>query len=100
MTLDLDWSMFAVGLLTGSAAAALFFAGLALGIRLALPAARPMTVLLPSAALRIALLLVAGWWVAGYGAAALAGFALAFVALRSVLLASLRAGGKGVTRWN
>lgn len=101
MTADLDWSMLALGLVAGSAAGALFFAGLALAIRLALPAARPMAVLLPSAAVRIALLLAAGWWMAGYGAAALAGFALGFVVLRFVLLAALRAGGgKGVARWN
>ena len=90
MMIEIDWATFAFGALAGLAAGALFFAGLAFGMRLALRRARPMSVLLPSAALRIALLLGAGWWVAGQGGAALAGFALAFVALRFVLLATIR----------
>lgn len=90
MNIELDWSLFAIGLLAGSAAAVLYFAGLAWGMRLALRRARPVAVLLPSAALRIAALLAAGWWIAGQGAFALAGFALAFVAARVVLLIALR----------
>lgn len=87
---EIDWTMFALGLLGGLAAGAFFFGGLALGMRLALRRARPMAVLLPSAALRIALLLAAGWWVAGQGGAALAGFVLAFIGMRSAMLACLR----------
>ncbi|WP_099826943.1 ATP synthase subunit AtpR [Oceaniglobus indicus] len=87
---DIDWTLFATGVAFGGVAAALFFAGLGWGMRLALRAARPMAVLLPSAALRIALLLAAGWWVATLGAVAALGFALAFVATRTILVAVLR----------
>ncbi|QIE54209.1 ATP synthase subunit AtpR [Pikeienuella piscinae] len=92
MTPVLDFGLFGLGLLAGAMAAALFFAGLAWGMRLALRAARPVSVLLASAALRIALLLGVGWWVAAQGMAAGVGFALAFLAMRLALLATLRAG--------
>lgn len=87
---EIDWIMLVLGLLGGLAAVALFFGGLALGMRLALRRARPMVVLLPSAAIRIALLLVAVWWVAGQGGAALAGFVIAFLVARFVLLSRMR----------
>lgn len=87
---EIDWIMFVLGLLGGVVAAALFFGGLALGVRLALRRARPMAVLLPSAAIRIALLLVVGWWVAGQGGAAFAGFVIAFLVARFVLLSRMR----------
>lgn len=91
MLASFDLSTFALGLLAGGIAAALFFAGLAWGMRLALRSARPLAVLLPSAALRIGLLLGAGWWVATLGGAvALAGFALAFLVARVALLAAVR----------
>src|SRR5690606_35227233 len=82
---DLDYMLFGFGLLSGAVAAALFFAGLAWGMRLALRSARPVAVLLPSSALRIALLLGAGWWVAAQGVLALVGFALAFLTVRLVV---------------
>lgn len=81
----LDYALFGLGLLAGVLAGALYFAGLAWGMRLALRAARPVAVLLPSAALRIALLLGAGFWISGLGALALAGFALAFLVVRLVV---------------
>lgn len=90
MIASIDWAAFALGLLAGSAAGALFFAGLAIGMRLALRRARPAAILLLSAAIRIALLLAAGWGVAGLGATALAGFALAFTAVRFAVLTTLR----------
>jgi hypothetical protein len=91
MSIGIDWTGLALGLLAGSAAAGLFFAGLALGLRLSRRRARPLAVLLPSAALRIALLLAAGWWVASaLGAAAAAGFALAFLIWRTLLVAAMR----------
>jgi len=89
---DFDYGLLLFGLLTGGIAAALFFAGLALGMRLALRAVRPVAVLLPSAALRIALLIGAGWWVAGQGAVAAVGFVIAFFVVRLVLLSALRPG--------
>ncbi|WP_281824862.1 ATP synthase subunit AtpR [Jannaschia rubra] len=101
MTGGIDWTLFAMGALAGAAAAAAFFGGLAVGVRMALRRRRPMAVLLPSAAIRIALLLTFGWWVAGLGAVALAGFALAFMVLRVVLLATVRAGTGGEAKpWN
>jgi len=90
MIIEIDWTAFVFGAGAGLVVGTLFFAGLALGMRLALRVARPMAVLLPSSVIRIALLLATGWWIAGQGATALVGFALAFIALRFVLLASLR----------
>ncbi len=106
MMISIDWPLFALGLIGGALAGALFFGGLAWGMRLALRTERPMAVLLPSAAIRIALLLAAGMWVAGQGAVALAGFAIAFLVLRLVMLTVLRAGpsktkpSKGAAQWN
>lgn len=101
MIFAIDWGVFALGLLGGALAGALFFAGLAWGMRLALRTARPMSVLLPSAAIRIALLLAAGFWIAGLGGVALAGFALGFLVLRLVMLSVLRAKSmKGAAQWN
>lgn len=87
---EIDWVMFLLGAGGGLAAAGLFFGGLALGIRLALRAARPMAVLLPSAAIRLGLLLAAGWWVAGQGVAPFAGFVIIFLVARFILLSRLR----------
>ncbi|WP_165802940.1 N-ATPase subunit AtpR [Pelagivirga sediminicola] len=99
--LAIDWTAFALGTLAGSAAGAFYFAGLAWGVRLALGHARPMAVLLPSAALRIALLLIAGWWTAQLGAVALAACALAFLGLRVVFVAAARrTPAKGGASWS
>ena len=89
MLQDFDYSLFGFGLVTGAAATALFLAGLAWGMRLALRSGRPVAVLLPSAALRIALLIGAGWWVAAQGLAAGAGFAVAFLAVRLVVTSAV-----------
>ena len=78
----IDWTGFALGLAAGAGTGALFFAGLALGLRLALRARSPGAVLMLSGALRIAVLLGIGWLVAQIGASALAGFALAFLVVR------------------
>lgn len=86
----LDWMALGQGALLGALAAAVFFAGLAWGMRIALRQPRPAPVLLLSAALRIAALLAVGWWVAGQGAVALAGFALAFLVLRFAVLVFAR----------
>ncbi len=92
---DFDWTAVATGMLAGSVAGALYFAGLAWGVRIALQRTRAITVLLPSAAIRIALLLAAGWWTASLGAGALAGFAVAFLALRFLVIALARPKGTG-----
>lgn len=97
--MNIDWNLFAIGLATGSVAAALFFACLGWGMQLSLRTARPVAVLLSSSVLRIALLLIAGWCVATLGAAAAIGFALAFFTFRLVLVAMLRT-AKGGAKWN
>ncbi|AJE48444.1 ATP synthase subunit I [Celeribacter indicus] len=100
--IDLDWTLVGLGALGGAVAGVLFFAGLALGMRLALRARRPVPVLVTSAGLRIAALLAAGWLVAQAGAAVLAAFALAFVAVRflAVALARPPRAEKDAPGWN
>lgn len=88
--MTLDWTMIGVGAVLGALASAVFFAGLAMGMRIALRRASPTPVLLLSAALRIALLLAAGAWVAGQGTMMLAGFAVAFLVTRFCILAIAR----------
>ena len=86
-----DWPMLGLGALAGAIAAALFFAGLAWGMRLALrQTTRPTPVLLLSGAIRIATLLGIGWLVAEQGPAALAGFVVAFLIVRFAILALAR----------
>jgi F1F0 ATPase subunit 2 len=84
----------AIGLAMGVVAGALFFAGLAAGLRVALGAARPGAVLLVSAALRIALLLGAGWAAAQMGAAVALSFAAGFIMIRVAALAWARRTGR------
>lgn len=86
----IDWSLLSFGMVTGTAASALFFAGLALGMRIALGAARPAAILLLSAALRINMLLGMGWWIAQAGPWAFGGFALAFFLVRFVAINVVR----------
>lgn len=88
--IDINWISLWLGLAAGAAVSALFFAGLAYGMRVAFGTARPAAVLLLSAALRIALLLGAGWLVAQAGAWALGGFALSFLLVRFVAIAFAR----------
>lgn len=97
----LDWTTFGLGAGFGLVIGAVFFAGLAYGMRFALRQARPLPVLLLSAAVRIAMLLAVGWWVAAQGAVALAGFALAFLVLRIGVSTFVRpAPPKAITPWN
>lgn len=80
--IDIDWSILGLATLAGAMAGVLFFAGLALGMHLALRSASPTPVLLLSSGLRIAALLSICWLVAQSGLVALTGFVLAFVAVR------------------
>lgn len=81
-----DWSAVLVGAALGSVAAALYFAGLAFGMRFALRRANPVTLLTLSAVIRIALLLAVAWGVAVQGGAwAAAGFAAAFLIVRLIV---------------
>lgn len=86
----IDWAMLGFGAAAGAMASALFFGGLAWGMRLALRSLRPTPVLLMSAAVRIALLLGAGVLMAAQGTTALAGFALAFLVMRFGILMIVR----------
>lgn len=88
--IDIDWSALLLGLTVGAAVSALFFAGLAYGMRIAFGTGRPVAVLLLSSALRIALLLVAGWFVAQSGPWALGGFALSFLLVRFIAITFAR----------
>lgn len=81
-----DWPGALSGFGVGVAMSVLYFAGLALSVRVALSSTRPAAVLLPSAVLRIGLLLAVGWLVTG-GATliwAFTGYGLAFFLVRSL----------------
>ncbi|RCV86788.1 ATP synthase subunit I [Vreelandella rituensis] len=84
--MTIDWHAVITGVGTGVTVSILYFAGLALSVRLALRLTRPIYVLLPSAALRIGLLLSAGWLVTDGGTLgwAFAGYALAFFLVRFI----------------
>jgi len=95
--IDTDGYALLLGLIVGASASALFFAGLAYGMRIALGTDRPAAVLLLSAGLRIALLLAAGWFVAKTGAWALGGFAVSFLLVRfiAILFARIKPAKEG-----
>ena len=93
---SIDWTAFAAGALAGALIGELFFAGLALGVQLALRRTRPAAILGLSALLRISLLLAMGWLVAQMGgAAALTGFGLTFLATRFIAIALARPTASG-----
>lgn len=79
-----DWPDLLTGFGVGLPVSIMYFAGLAVSVRLALGSSRPTALLLPSAVMRIALLLSVGWLVTG-GATlvwAFAGYGLAFFLVR------------------
>jgi hypothetical protein len=84
--MTIDWHAVITGFGAGVAVSILYFLGLALSVRLALRLTRPVSVLLPSAALRIGGLLAAGWWVTDGGTlgGAFVGYALAFFLVRFI----------------
>ena len=88
--MEFDGLIFGWGALAGAIAAAVFFAGLALSVKLALRATRPTSLLLASGVARIGVLLAFGWWVASLGLWAFIGFAVAFLTTRTVILAIVR----------
>ncbi|MHA1547084.1 MAG: N-ATPase subunit AtpR [Alphaproteobacteria bacterium] len=83
---------FAIGAVLGIAASGIFFAALALSVRLAARSAKPGAVILGSAVLRITLLLAAGWGAADFGLWSGIGFAVAFVLVRYVAISLARSG--------
>ena len=84
--IDIDWIALLLGVSIGTVASALFFAGLAFGMRIALNTGRPVATLIFSAALRIAMLLMAGWFVAQSGVWALGGFTVSFLLVRFIAI--------------
>lgn len=79
-----DWPDALMGFGAGVAVSVLYFAGLAVSVRVALRTSRPAAVLFPSAVLRIGLLLAVGWLVTD-GATlvwAFAGYGVAFLLVR------------------
>ncbi|KMQ73151.1 ATP synthase subunit I [Marinobacter subterrani] len=89
----IDWPAALTGFGVGVLVSSLYFAGLALTVRLALASSRPHALLLPSALVRIGLLLAAGWLVTA-GATllwSLAGYGLAFFVVRLIAIAMANA---------
>lgn len=84
--MTMDWTSLSVGLAVGMAASGLYFAGLAWSVRAVFRSRRPGSLLLVSAALRMALLLAVCFAVTDgfHDGASLAGFGLAFLVVRLV----------------
>lgn len=85
MMIVVDWPNLLIGFGVGVVVSLVYFAGLAWSVRVALTSSRHAVVLLPSAVLRIGLLLTVGWLVTD-GATlvwAAAGYGLAFFVVRS-----------------
>ena len=82
----IDWHALMLGLAVGTGVSALFFVGLAFGMRMALWAPRPTAILLLSASLRIALLLAVGWFVIQLGGWAFLGYATSFLIVRFIAI--------------
>jgi hypothetical protein len=83
--MSFDWNAVVLGLAIGTVMSALFFAGLGVGMRLALRSAKPVAVLGLSAAFRIFALLGIGWGVVGQGGPwSLLGYAAAFIIVRFI----------------
>lgn len=87
---EIDWGALMLGLAVGAGVSALFFAGLAFGMRIALRATRPTVILLLSASLRIALLLAVGWFVAQAGGWAFFGYGLSYLLVRFLAITFAR----------
>jgi hypothetical protein len=80
-----DWTAIVLGLAIGTVMSAVYFVGLAVGMRLALRTQSPIRILSVSAMLRIAALLGVGWVVVVQGGPwAALGYAIAFLAVRIV----------------
>jgi hypothetical protein len=89
--ISIDWAAVFVGAALGIVIGALFFMGLAAGMRLALRSENPVKVLGLSAGLRILALLGSGWLVLMFGGAwAALGFVLAFFLVRVVATTLVR----------
>lgn len=91
--MSVDWTATLLGGAAGLMMGALYFAGLAVGMRRALRSANPVGLLSLSAALRIAALLAVGWTVVGQGGPwAGLGYGIAFLITRLIATTFARAG--------
>lgn len=83
--MSFDWIAVALGLAIGSAMSVMFFAGLGLGMQIALRSAKPVALLLVSAIVRMAVLLSVGFLVVEQaGPWSLLGYAFAFLTIRFI----------------
>ncbi len=78
----MNWNDVASGFAIGTLVSAIYFAGLALSVRIALGGSKAGLVLLISAALRILVFLLATWAIVQMGVSSALGFAAAFLAVR------------------
>jgi hypothetical protein len=89
----IDWTALLMGAAAGFVLSALFFVGLAFGMRQALRRESPVVLLAVSAVIRIAALLGVGWVVLGQGGPwAFLGYALAFLLTRIIATTFARIG--------
>ena len=86
----MNWADVALGFTIGTLVSAIYFASLALSVRIALRGKRTCSMLLISAALRIPLLLLAAWAIVQTGASSALGFAIAFLIVRFLAVAIAR----------
>lgn len=84
--MGVDWNALLLGFAAGVLVSTLFFAGLAWSVRRALNSTRPRSLLLLSAAGRMAMLLAGAFWVTAslQRLWPLAGYALAFFLVRLI----------------
>lgn len=89
--MSFDWTALAIGLATGTATSVVFFAGLGLGMQIALRSVRPVVLLLVSAIVRMVVLLGVGFLVVGQaGPWSLLGYAVAFLTIRFIATTAAR----------
>jgi F1F0 ATPase subunit 2 len=99
--ITVDWQAVLLGFSVGLPIGALFFLGLAWGMRRALTSHRPGLWLIVSAFCRIAVLLAVGFWVIATAESnwAVAGYTLAFFLARLIAVLWARVGKKSaITR--
>lgn len=88
-----DWTHLLIGSAVGAGISALYFAGLAYGMRIALRTMNPVRILSVSAAIRMVMLLGAGWLVTSLGGPwAFIGYGGAFFAARFIATTFARTG--------
>lgn len=96
--MSFDWTAVVLGLVIGAAMSAVFFAGLRMGVRLAIRSTKPVALLMLSSVIRIASLIGIGWLVAQQGGPwPLLGYATAFLIVRFIAttIASVGAPSRG-----